>query len=93
MTSHQANQAMKEAIRSKIRNDLVSLFVPIGILDIDIKFNPENVKEITVTFPTTYKFAKMKQLIHLKKNGYKCKKYDIDNKNNQVLSLVLEKQI
>lgn len=98
--THGTYLAIKEMIQRKIRTDLIGLFTPFRILDVDIKFDEKNIKMITVTVPFSKKHKNLSlkmrgldQLNHLKENGYKCNLFWTDKDNGQVLLLILEKQI
>lgn len=100
MSKHGINNAMMEAIRSRIKSDLVGIFSQFGILELDIQFDETNVRQITVTVPFSKKHKNLSlkmqgldQLNHLKENGYKCNLFWTDKEKGQVLHLIMEKQI
>ena len=99
MSKHAINVAMMEAIRSRIKSDLIGIFSQYGILEIDVKFDESNVRQITVTVPFSKKHKNLSlkvqgidQLNYLKENGFKCNLFWTDKEKGQVLHLIMEKQ-
>jgi len=100
MTSHAINQAMKESIRRKIKDDLLCVLSPFGLLDVEIKFDPSNIREITVKIPfskrnpsDSYKVQGLDQLEYMKSKGYKCNLIWSNKDTGIVMTLLKENQV
>lgn len=99
MNNHAINIAMMEAIRSRIKTDLIGIFSQFGILELDVQFDESNVRQITVTVPFSKKHKNLSlkiqgidQLNFMKENGFKCNLFWTDKEKGQVLHLIMEKE-
>ena len=100
MSKHGINVAMMEAIRTRIKSDLIGILSQFGILEIDVQFDELNVRQITVTIPFSKKHKNLSlkiqgidQLTYMKENGFKCNLFWTDKEKGLILHLILEKQI